>query len=148
MNAENKGLNHFLKSQDIKKINYWVEQAQNDLHCFPSEEAKESVLNLLYSLEKQIKYYIPEGDKGIIAYCVCPDFRGGMTMQELFMYIKPEYRGSIKLFKDLILHIEQAAKDNNCNSVRIASNIGYDDTKVLRVLKLFGYQTDVVVKKI
>lgn len=132
----------------IEGINYWVETAQNDLHCFPSNEAMESVKQLFISFaEKEfLKFYIPEGDKGVMAYCICPDFRGGQTVNELFMYIKPEYRGSIRLFKDLVNHIEEAAKEYNCGSVRIASNIGYDDQKVLRVLKLFGYETDVVVK--
>lgn len=131
-----------------EEIEYWVETAQNDLHCFPSEEAKESVKELYNSLAQQnlLILYISEGRKGIMAYCIVPDFRGGMSASELFMYIKPEYRGSIKLFKELVNSIEQAAKDNNCESVRIASNIGYDDQKVLRVLKLFGYETDVVVK--
>lgn len=134
---------------DIKEeIEYWLNTAQNDLHCFPSEEAKESVKILFNALaeQDQILYYIPEGRKGIMAYCIIPDFRGGFTVSELFMYIKPEYRGSIKLFKELIDHVEQVAKENNCGSVRIASNIGYADQKVLRVLKHFGYETDVVVK--
>lgn len=129
-----------------QEIRYWLEQAQNDLHCFPSEQAKESVYNLFITLKDQVLYYIPEGRKGIMAYCIVPDFRGGMTVNEIFMYIKPEYRGSIKLFKELVNHIEQVAKETGCKSVRIASNIGYDDSKVLRALKLFGYDTDVVVK--
>lgn len=131
-----------------QEIEYWIETAQNDLHCFPSEDAKESVKNLFISLAKQniILYYIPEKRQGIMAYCIVPDFRGGMTVSELFMYIRPEYRGSIKLFKELVNHVEQVAKENDCASVRIASNIGYNDQKVLRVLKLFGYETDVVVK--
>ena len=131
-----------------EEIAYWIEQAQNDLHCFPSDEAKESVKNLYITIAEQgqLLFYIPEGKKGVMAYCITPDFRGGTTVNELFMYIKPEYRGSIKLFKELVAHVEQAAKDNGCASVRIASNIGYDDQKVLRVLKLFGYETDVVVK--
>lgn len=132
----------------FQEIDYWVNEAENDLHCFGTEERKQSVKNLFNFLAEQgqIKYYIPEGRKGIMAYCICPDFRGGLTVNELFMYIKPEYRGSIKLFKELVDHVEQVAKENNCGSVRIASNIGYDDSKVLRVLKLFGYKTDVVVK--
>lgn len=132
----------------FQEIDFWINEAENDLHCFGTEERKESVKNLFNFLveQGQIKYYIPEGRKGIMAYCICPDFRGGLTVNELFMYIKPEHRGSIKLFKKLITHIEQVAKENNCSSVRIASNIGYDDAKVLRVLKLFGYETDVVVK--
>ena len=131
-----------------KEINYWIETAQEDLHCFKDDEAKESVKKLFYMLadQKQLLYYTPKGKKGIMAYCIIPDFRGGMCVNELFMYIKPEYRGSIKLFKELINHVEQVAKDNNCQSVRIASNIGYNDAKVLRVLQLFGYSTDVVVK--
>lgn len=131
-----------------KEINYWIEQAQEDLHCFEDDEAKERVKNLYNALAEQgqILYYLPEGKKGVMAYCIIPDFRGGMCVNELFMYIKPEYRGSIKLFKELVEHVEQVAKENNCSSVRIASNIGYDDQKVLRVLKHFGYETDVVVK--
>lgn len=133
-----------------KEIDYWVETAQNDLHCFPSEEAKEQVKKLFLTLDaqEQLLYYFPEGKKGVMVYCITPDFRGGLSVNELFMYIKPEYRGSIRLFKELVNHVEQVAKDNGCASVRIASNIGYNDEKVLRVLKLFGYETDVVVKYI
>lgn len=132
----------------FQEIDYWLNEAENDLHCFGTEERKESVKQLFYSLAQQdfVKYYIPEGRKGIMGYMISPDFRGGICVSELFMYIKPEYRGSIKLFKELVNHVEQVAKENNCGSVRIASNIGYDDQKVLRVLKLFGYSTDVVVK--
>ena len=131
-----------------KEIEYWLETAQADLHCFPTDEAKESVRNLFMALAQQgqIKYYFPEGKKGVMAYCVVPDFRGGLSVNELFMYIKPEYRGSIKLFKELVNHVERVAQETGCSSVRIASNIGYNDQKVLRVLKLFGYETDVVVK--
>lgn len=132
----------------FKEINYWVETAQEDLHCFEDDDAKERVKNLFYALAEQgqVKYYIPEGNKGVMAYCIIPDFRGGMCVNELFMYIKPQFRGSIKLFKELVNHVEQVAKDTGCKSVRIASNIGYNDAKVLRVLQLFGYSTDVVVK--
>lgn len=132
----------------LDEIDYWVEEAENDLHCFGTEERKNSVKALFTILVQQGNTYchIPEGRKGIMAYCVTPDFRGGMTVNELFMYIKPEYRGSLKLFKELINEIERFAKENGYPSVRIASNIGYNDQKVLRVLKLFGYETDVVVK--
>lgn len=131
-----------------EEIEYWADVAQNDLHCFPSEEAKESVKDLfkLFNSQEQLLIYTLPEKKGVIFYCIIPDFRGGMCVSELFMYIKPEYRGSIKLFKELVTHLEQVAKEKNCASVRIASNIGYNDQKVLRVLKLFGYETDVVVK--
>lgn len=136
---------------DVKaEINYWIDTTQNDLHCFPSDKAMEDVKKLFMALEEagQLCYYFPEGKKGVMVYCITPDFRGGLSVNELFMYIKPEYRGSIRLFKELVNHVEQVAKDNGCASVRIASNIGYNDEKVLRVLKLFGYETDVVVKYI
>lgn len=131
-----------------EEIEYWLETTQNDLHCFPNDKAMQEVKKLFFALEEQgqLLYYFPEGKKGVMVYCIVPDFRGGLSVNELFMYIKPEYRGSIKLFKELVNHVEQVAKENNCSSVRIASNIGYADDKVLRVLKLFGYKTDVVVK--
>lgn len=131
-----------------KEIDYWIETAQNDLHCFPSDEALESVKSLFKAVNSQgqLKYYILDDKKGLMVYCITPDFRGGLSVNELFMYIKPEYRGSVKLFKKLVNHLEEVANETGCASVRIASNIGYDDQKVLRVLKLFGYETDVVVK--
>lgn len=129
-------------------IDYWCKEAQDDLHCFPDDNAMESVKNIYYALAGQGNciIYNLEDMKGCMVYCIIPDFRGGMTLNELFMYIKPEHRGSIRLFKKLVEHVEQVAKKNNCSSVRIASNIGYNDQKVLRVLKLWGYETDVVVK--
>lgn len=132
----------------FQEIDYWLNEAENDLHCFGTEERKEGVKQLFYALanQGQVLYYIPEGRKGVMGYCIIPDFRGGLTVSELFMYIKPEFRGSIKLFKELVNHVEEVAKEKGCASVRIASNIGYDDDKVLRVLKLFGYKTDMVVK--
>lgn len=131
-----------------KELNYWITLAQDELHCFPSDEAVESVKALFrcFNEQKLLHWYCDKDKKGVMAYCITPDFRGGMCVNELFMYIKPESRGSIKLFKELVNHLEQVAKESQCSSVRIASNIGYDDQKVLRVLKLFGYETDVVVK--
>lgn len=132
----------------FQEIDYWINEAENDLHCFGTEEKKEIVRIYFYKFAEQnaLKLYILPERKGIMAYCIFPDYRGELSLSELFMYIKPEHRGSIKLFKELVNHVEQVAKENNCSSVRIASNIGYADQKVLRVLKLFGYETDVVIK--
>ena len=84
----------------------------------------------------------------MICFCITDDFKGGLTVNELFMYIKPKWRGNIRLFKELVNHLEQVAKDNNINTVRIASNIGYSDSQVLKVLQHWGYETDVVMKRI
>ena len=133
-----------------EEIDKWVETTQNDLHCFPSEEHKNIVRNLFYKLSEQDNFFFHflENKKGLIVYCITPDFRGILTVQELFMYIKPEHRGSIRLFKELINHIEQFAKENGCSSVRIGANLQYKDEKILKVLKLLGYQDDAVVKYI
>ena len=81
-----------------------------------------------------------------MVYNITPDFRGGLSVNELFMYIKAEHRGNLKLFKELVTHLEAVAVINNCSYVRIASNIGYNDKVVLKVLQRWGYDTDVVVK--
>lgn len=128
-----------------KEIDYWFETAQNDLQGFPSGEKGERVRNLFKSIES-LRYYFLEDKKGLIVYCIHYDFRGELTLSELFMYIKQEYRGNIRLFKELIRHIEQTAKENNCKTVRIGANLKYKDEKILRALMALGYKTDAVVK--
>ena len=132
----------------IKEIDYWIEQADNDLHCFNPNGGKEQVREIMVSLYNQglLKWHFLEDKKGIMVYCISPDFRGGTSVNELFMYIKPEYRGNIRLFKELVTHLEAVAVVENCKSVRIASNIGYNDTLVLKCLNRFGYSTDTVAK--
>jgi hypothetical protein len=133
----------------LEEINYWIEQADNDLHCF-NENGKEQVRTIFTQLYQagQLRWYFLEDKKGLMAYIIAPDFRGGMCVNELFMYIKPEFRGKLRLFKELVEHLEEVAKKENCASVRIASNIGYNDSVVLKCLQRFGYATDVVVKNL
>lgn len=64
------------------------------------------------------------------------------------MYVRPEHRGSIKTFKQVIDIMEQAAKENNCKYVAIGSNIGYRDDKLLTLLPRYGYKPDTVKKEI
>lgn len=133
-----------------EEIEYWIETTQNDLHCFETEEKKNIVKDIFLTLAQynQLSYYVLEGRKGVIGYCIHPDFRGNLTLDELFLYIKREYRGNVRLFKELVNHIEQLAKENGCESVRIGANLKYKDQKILKALKLLGYETDVVVKYI
>ena len=132
----------------FQEIDYWINQLQDDLKIYDTEEKKEIVKTYFYKIaeQKALKYYILPQRKGIIAYCLYPDYRGELSLNELFMYIKPEHRGSIKLFKELVNHIEQAAKENNCLSIRIGANLKFKDSKILNALKHFGYKTDTVVK--
>lgn len=131
----------------LKEIDYWIEQADQDLHCF-NENGKEQARQMMTHLYNigELRWHFLEDKKGIIVYVIVPDFRGGTCVNEAFMYIKPEHRGKIRLFKELVEHLEEVAKKENHASVRIASNIGYNDAVVLKCLQRFGYATDVVVK--
>lgn len=134
----------------FKEISYWTDLIQNDLKIYDTEEKKERVKGYFcyFAREGTLKYHFLEDKKGLIVYTIAPDYRGNLTLQEMLMYIKPEYRGSIRLFKELICHIEQAAKENNCDSVRIGANILFKDEKILKALQHLGYKTDTVVKYI
>lgn|GEM_PF-4455205 len=131
-----------------EKIKYWITQAQKELNCFNPVGGEEYVYEMVLALHTQgvLRYHTLEGDKGVIAYVVMHDFRGYKSVQEVFMYIHPEYRGSLRLFKELVDHLEEVAQVEGAVSVRIASNIGYNDQTVLKCLKRFGYSEDVVVK--
>lgn len=131
-----------------KEIRYWAELAQKEINCFNPQGGIELVCSLLLNLHTQglLKWHYLENKKGVIAYTIMPDFRGYKSVQELFMYIMPEHRGSLRLFKELVEHLENVAKAENAQSVRIGSNIGYNDEIVLKCLKRFGYKDDVVVK--
>lgn len=134
----------------FEEIDYWINTLQEDLKCYETEEKKETVKNLFYAIANQglLNYFILKERKGIIAYCITPDYRGDLTLNELFLYIKSEHRGSFKLFKELINHIEKKAKENKCKTVRIGANLNYKDEKILRALNTLGYKADVVVKQI
>lgn len=131
-----------------KELDYWINQAESELHCFNPDggvlEIRNIMLNL-YNLNMLRWFFLPE-KKGLMVYSITPDFRGNRSINEVFMYILPEHRGNIRLFKQLVVHLEEIAKTEECNAVRIASNIGYNDELVLKCLQRFGYKTDVVVK--
>lgn len=131
----------------LEKIDYWLELANKELGCFADKERVRSLIHNL-SHAARLKYYELPEQKGVIAYVISDDLRGRDCVGEIFMYIKPEYRGDIRLFKKLINHLEEAAKENNCHSVKIASNIGYNDETVLKCLQRFGYRTDAVIKEV
>lgn len=132
----------------FEEIDYWINTLQDEIHCYETEEKKEFVKSLFVELVKQnnLFYYFLEEKKGVVVYCFNFDFLGNGSIDELFMYIKPEYRGSIKLFKELVCHLETVARENKCTSVRIGANLKYKDQKILKTLNLLGYKSDVVVK--
>lgn len=130
-----------------RKILKWAKLAQEELNCFDNLD---NTVEYVKKLGEADLLRIEElsDERGVVAYMFCPDMRGNMICSELFMYIKPEYRGDIKLFKRIVEIMEQAAKENNCKFVTIGSNIGYRDDKLLSLLSRFGYKPDTVKKEI
>lgn len=125
----------------------WAGLAQSELKCFKDLDNTISYINEL-SKANLLQYTELQDDKGVVAYMICPDFRGNMICSEVFMYVRPEHRGSVKTFKEVIDIMEQAGKNNNCKYVAIGSNIGYRDDKLLKLLSHFGYKPDTVKKEI
>ena len=131
-----------------EEIDYWMNLIDAELHCFETEERKEIVRKIyrFFADTNNLFYYYLPDKKGMISYSFTFDSKGVMALHELFMYIKPEHRGSFKLFRELIKHVEQAAKEKNCRSIRIGANLNFKDEKILIALKYFGYAPDTVVK--
>lgn len=121
----------------------WVNIAQEDLYCF---ENPQHTFEMVKGLSPFLHIEEIE-DKGVVAYTIYPDFRGRLALSEVFMYVKPEYRGGL-IFRDIVRRMEKAAKKNACKIINIGSNIGYKDDKILRLLSLMGYKTDTVSKEL
>ena len=121
----------------------WAELAQAELNCYKDMEYS---LNQIDILDRAgvVHYKELSGDRGIVAYVVIKDFLGDWICSELFIYVRPEHRGSIRTFKEIIEIFETAAKENCCKFVKIGSNIGYRDEKYLALLSRFGYSSDTV----
>lgn len=84
---------------------------------------------------------------GIFAYMI-HDMCGKKVLSELVMYIKPCYRGNLKLVKKYILRAESIAKESACSEIMIGGNIGYKDALFLTLLKRWGYADHTVSKRI
>lgn len=130
-----------------EQIDFWINLADEELNCFADKEKVRTIFNNLHTMNLLRFYVLPE-NKGVVAYMIGDNLRGNDCVSELFMYIRKEFRGDIRLFKKLVNVMEEAGKENNCVSVKIGSNIGYNDDSVLRILQRWGYKTDVVIKEI
>lgn len=130
-----------------RKILKWAKLAQDELKCFENLDNTVDYVTRLADMN-MLKVEELSDERGVVAYMIVPDFRGNMLCSELFMYIKPEYRGDMKLFNEVIKIMESAAKENGCKFVTIGANIGYRDDKLLRILSHYGYKPDTVKKEI
>ncbi len=131
----------------VDKIQYWLALANGELNSFTDAYKIGALFNALDDAG-YLEVFELEDEKGVIAYTISDDMLGGDSLCELFMYIRPEFRGDIRLFKKLITHLEEKAKELECSSVKIASNIKYKDEAVLRILQRWGYKVDTVSKEV
>lgn len=137
------------KVLDIKEtsdiFDYWVNETKKE---FCSVDGFVDLYKKFLD-SGSFRVMVDDENRGIFAFIVIDDFRGQKTICELFMMIKKENRGSIKLFKDMIKSIESYAIENKINAIEIGSNIGYNDESVIKILtKLFGYKHYSVRKEI
>ncbi len=87
-------------------------------------------------------------DTGVFAYIVTNDFDGTKVLIEFLFYLLPEHRGSIGLVKEYILEIEQIARENYCNTIKIGANMRYKDSSFMKLLQRWGYAIEVASKDI
>jgi hypothetical protein len=127
-----------------EKIDYWLELASDDLGTFSDIEV---VRAQMYDLDNAgLLQFFEVADTGVFAFIEAPDLRGGKSLTEIFLYIKPKHRGDIRLLKHYITAFEELAIAKGCNSVKIGANIDYKDQSLIKVLKRWGYVDDTVSK--
>jgi len=127
-------------------INYWTKLIQEDLGTFTDMSRVRELCHALHEA-KQLKYFLIE-DTGIFAYMIVDDFKGGKALAELIFYIKPQYRGNLRLVKRYIKRAEKIAIDKCCKCVKIGANIDYKDSSLIKLLKRWGYVDDTVSKSL
>lgn len=120
-----------------EKVDYWLGLLDID--------NKESIRDLFIRAENVIK--IVDNDKGVIAYTIAPDFKGGLALIEIFFFLKPEYR-TLSNANELLALIEHIAYTNKCNSIKMGSNFGYKDDSFIKYLRRKGYKDDTLSKEI
>lgn len=89
------------------------------------------------------------GDEtGVFAYSFQIDMTGKIIFSEMLVYIKPEYRGDMRLLRKYINTAENIAREAGCDCLNIGANIGYKDQTWLKILKRWGYSDRSLVKNL
>jgi len=130
---------------DRDVIDYWVDLIHKEIKLTDPEKTRLIFYGLM---DNKILEFFTWNFTGIFAYLITDDMKGGKTLAEVIFYIKPDYRGSLRLVKKYITLAEQKARDNGCDSIKIGGNIGFKDDSFLRLLKRWGYCDDTVSKQI
>ena len=122
-------------------IEYWVKLGHSERGFKDLDRS----LEVAYSLAPVMEAFVID-DAGVFAYMFAPDFEGGTSLVELFFYVKPERRGSIRLVKRFIDHAEKIAIEKKCESIKIGANFGIKDSGFIKLLCRFGYHPDTMAK--
>ena len=124
-------------------IKYWVNECAKEFNI-----DKHTVYNQFKQLDNLGMLHIIELDdkKGVVAYMITPDLKGGLIINEMFMYIKPEHRGNPRNLLRLIGHLEEAGKANKM-AVHIASGFDFRDNKLIQLLLKRGYTVHTAKKE-
>lgn len=128
-----------------KRIDYWHDKMKSELGAFPGFVSFYKKLNDA----GVFKIFEDDTGKAMFAFMITDNMRGGTALCEAFMYVLPENRGSIKLFKSMIENVENYAKEIRCKTIEIGANAGYKDEKTLDILRrIFGYKSYSVWKEL
>jgi hypothetical protein len=86
-------------------------------------------------------------DKGFVCYMIINNFTKQRELDEMFVYLKPEFRNIVNLNKIIGL-LENLAKKQKCDIIKIGANSRYKDDSFIKYLLRKGYKTDVVKKEV
>lgn len=129
-------------------LDYWLGMAYQEFEFTKDLDHTRQLFSNLIENGLIVYEELPD-KKGVAAFMVAKDFRGRQVLQELFMYIAPKYRGNVRLFKQLICIFEKNALKYECELIALTSDIGYNDEMVKKILRRWGYNTEVgLIKRV
>ena len=124
-------------------VDHWVNLIHDDIGFHDIDKTRDEFYVL--ADEKILKFFCIDFT-GILAYLINTDIDGKDIFTTIAFYIKPCYRGSVKLLKKYIDRAEREAKKLSCASIQIGGSIGSKDEQLINLLKRWGY-CDCSVKK-
>jgi len=128
--------------ENLATVGYWLDIAVKDLNL-DIDIITDYIYNLL-----DYSYYIELDEvMGIAIWHIKNNIHGEKTAYNSVIYLDKNYR-TIDSFRLLINSMEQAVKYQDCKYLVMGANSGYNDKKVINMLKRFGYETVNVKKKI
>lgn len=109
------------------KYNYWTGLAEFEFGC---QIEQLDIPNL--------QIYETSNLEGVIAYVTTHYIVDKNYISVAFIYVKPEHRKNYRIFRELLSHVENKAKE--VGEICIGSSFAYRDDKMLRLLIKRGYK--------